>query len=70
MMQRRAQAEMMEWFPRIIMLVVAVIVITVLVNYYSNRDVEGDAVERAAMIYRLYYDGNLIMYKDPLIGRT
>lgn len=70
MMSRRAQAEMMEWFPRIIMLVVAVIVIAVLVNYYSNRDIEGERVERAAMIYRLYYDGNLIMHKDPLVGRT
>lgn len=69
-MDSRGQAEMIEWFPRMILLVVAVVVIFVLVNYYSNREIDGGGVERSALLYRLYYDGNLIMYKDPLTGRS
>lgn len=69
-MSRHGQAEMLDWFPRIVLMVVAVVVVVVLVNYYSNRDIDASGVERAGLLYRIYFDGNIITYKDPLTGRV
>ena len=69
-MSRRGQAELIEWFPRVVLLAVAVIVIVVLVSYYSNRDASSADTERAARLYRLYYDGNIFTYTDQQTKRV
>jgi hypothetical protein len=60
---------MLEWFPRMIMMAVAIIVIAMLVRYYSNRDVDAASMTRAAHLYRLYY-GDVIMYQDGTTKRV
>ena len=62
-MKRRGQAEMLEWFPRLIMLAVAIVVIALLVRHYANRDVDVANVSIAAHEYRLYY-GDVIMHQE------
>lgn len=61
---RRGVAEVtLEWFPRLIMLAVAIVVIALLVRHYANRDVDVANVSIAAHEYRLYY-GDVIMYQE------
>jgi hypothetical protein len=66
---RKAQAEMLEWFPRLILLMVATVLIVVITSYYSGREVDSAQVEMNAHFYRVYYD-DIIMYKDPATGRV
>ncbi len=66
---RRGQADYLEWFPRLIVLAVAIVVIALLVRYYSNRDIDAAQMDRAAHIYRIYYD-DIIMYSDPQTKRV
>jgi len=66
---RKAQAEFMEWFPRLILLLVAIIVIALLVRYFSDREVDAAGVHMETYITRLYYD-DILMYKDPTTGRV
>ncbi len=60
---------MIEWFPRIVMILVATILIVVIVNYYAGRDVESADTEMSAQMYKLYY-GDMIMYSDSSTGRV
>jgi hypothetical protein len=61
---RRGQAdEAWEWFPRLIMFAVAVVVIVIMVRVYTERDVEAPELARAAYLYRIQY-GDIIMYHD------
>lgn len=61
---RRGQTDaVIVWFPRLIMLAVAVVVIALLVRHYANRDVDAAQVTIAAHEYRLYY-GDIIMYQE------
>lgn len=66
---KRAQAEYIEWFPRIILLIVATVIVVVLVNYYSNKQIDSADMEMNSMFYRVYYD-SIIMYSDPATGRV
>ncbi len=66
---RRAQAEMLEWFPRLILLTIATVLIVVITLYYAGREVDSAQVEMNAHFYRIYYD-DIIMYKDPATGRV
>ena len=66
---RRGQADMLEWFPRIMMMTVAVIIIVMLVRVYTDRDVDTPDLHRATYLYRLYY-GDIIMYSDPKTMRV
>lgn len=65
----RGQAEMLEWIPRLLMMMVAVLVIALLVRYYSHREIDEAPLARSAYIYRLYYD-DLLMYADPVTKRV
>lgn len=60
---------MIKWFPRLILMVIAVVVIALIVRHYANRDVDGSEVSRAAYIARLYYD-DIIMYTDEETKRV
>ena len=60
---------MLEWFPRLILLTVAVIVIALLVRYYTNRTVESAEVSVASHTYRIYYD-DIIMKSDAATKRV
>ena len=66
---RRGQAEMLEWFPRMFLMAVAVIIIVMLVRVYTNRDVDAPDLHRAAYLYRLYYD-DVIMFSDVKTHRV
>lgn len=68
-MNKRAQAEMLEWFPRLILLTIATVLIVVITSYYAGREVDSAQVEMNAHFYRIYYD-DIIMYKDPATGRV
>ena len=61
---------MLEWFPRLIMLLVAVIVIVMLVRFFAYREVDASELHRASYAYRLYYDNDLLAYRDPVTGRA
>lgn len=67
---KRGQAEMLEWIPRLLMLFVAVLVIALLVNYFSDRDIDATEIHTASYFYRIYYDGNLVMHADKDTGRA
>jgi hypothetical protein len=60
---------MLEWFPRLIVLTVAVVVIALLVRYYTNRDVDSAQIVMTSHIHRLYYD-DIIMYADETTKRV
>jgi hypothetical protein len=66
---KKGQAEMLDWFPRIILMAIAVIIIVMLVRVYTSRDVEAPDLHRGVYLYRLYYD-DIIMYKDERTGRV
>ena len=65
----RGQAEMLDWFPRLIMMTVAIIIIVVLVRVYTDRDVNVPELQRGTYLYRLYYSP-IIMYQDTTTTRV
>jgi len=67
--QRSGQAEMIEWFPRIILLAIAIMVVIVLTNYYANRQVDAFKIEGTAQLFRIYY-GDVINYHDSVTKRV
>jgi hypothetical protein len=67
--ERRGQAEMLTWIPRLFLMAVALFLIVFLVRFYSDRDVDAAQVERASVIYALYYS-DLIMASDDLTKRV
>lgn len=68
-MTRRGQAEMIDWFPRLLLLLIAVIIIAMLVRYFADREPETADLHRTSYLYRLHYDGHLFTYKDS-VGRV
>ncbi len=60
----------MTWLPRLVLFVVAVVVIAMLARYFSQQDIDDAGLQRTSYFYRIYYDGNLITYKDPGTGRV
>jgi hypothetical protein len=66
----KGQAEMLEWIPRLLMMLVAIIVIAMLVRYFALRDIDTPEMSRAAYVYRLYYDPNLLIVTDDATGRA
>jgi hypothetical protein len=62
-MMRRGQAEMLDWFVRLMVMTVAVVIVVMLVRIYADRHVEADQTQRAAYLYRIYYD-DIIMHSD------
>lgn len=69
-MNRRAQAEMIEWLPRLIVLLVAVLVIALVVRYYTQRDIDASRTDFAAYLSRLERDPAVYAWTDPSTGRT
>jgi len=67
--RRKGQAEMLEWFPRLILLLVAVVVIATLVIVFTNRTTDSPELGRAAYAYHIYYS-HLIMLQDEQTGRV
>jgi hypothetical protein len=66
---RRGQAEMVEWLTRLVMLAVVVVLITLLVRVYTERDIESSQLQRGAYLYRIYYS-DIIMYRDAATTRV
>ncbi|MBR9700268.1 hypothetical protein GOV11_00175 [Candidatus Woesearchaeota archaeon] len=66
---RKGQAEFLDWFPRLMLMMVAIIIIVFLVRFFTDRDLQDQEVHTAAIMYRIYYD-DIIMYSDPLTKRV
>jgi hypothetical protein len=62
-------AEILPWLVRLGILIIALVAIAALVQVYKSRDLDAAKLDRAAYLYRLYYDDS-IMYQDPLTKRV
>jgi hypothetical protein len=60
---RRAQADVVAWFPRIFLMLVALVIIVMLVRTYTDRQSSSPETSRAVLIYRLVYS-DLLMAED------
>src|SRR3989338_539518 len=67
---KKGQAEALEWVPRLVVMSIAVVIVVMLVRYYTSRDIQGTDTATAAYLYRIYYDGNIITYVDPETKRA
>jgi hypothetical protein len=70
MFKRGQVGEMIEWIPRLVVLLVAVIIVALLVRHYADRDVDAAATHRAAYLARLEYDPKFLAWEDPVTGRV
>ncbi len=61
---------MIEWIPRLIVLLIAILIIALVVRSYTQRDVEAGPVHIAAYLARLERDENLYLWTDPSTGRA
>jgi hypothetical protein len=61
---------MIDWLPRLLVLLVALIVVALVVRYYAQRDVEASATDIAAYLARLERDPGAYAWQDPATGRT
>ena len=59
----KGQAEFMEWFPRLILLLAAIVILALLVRYFADRDLDPSEVHIETYLARLHYD-DIIMYSD------
>jgi len=69
-MARRGQAEMLDWIPRLIVLLIAVAIVSLVVRSYANRDVDAGSTEIAAYLARIERDPRLWLWEDPATGRA
>jgi len=62
-MTRKGFAEVLEWIPRLLLLLIALTIIVILVRYYADRTIDAADLERNTYLYRIYYD-DIIMFSD------
>ena len=60
---RKGVAEFLEWFPRLMLMIVAVVIIVLIVRSFTDRDVKAQELHAETMLARLYYD-DIIMFSD------
>lgn len=67
---RRGDIDLVEWLPRIILLIVAIIFTIALATYFTERDIPAARAQLASYAFRLHYDSELFTYVDPDIDRA
>ena len=61
---------MIEWLPRLIVLLVAMLVIALVVRYYTQREIDAQRPDLAAYLARLERDPAVYAWSDPYTGRA
>ncbi len=69
-MNRKGDIDLLEWFPRIIMLIIAVLLIIFLVSFFMNRDIKTADAHISAYTFRMMTDAEIFTYADPEINRA
>jgi hypothetical protein len=61
---------MIDWIPRLIVLLVALTIVALVVRSYADRDVDASSTQIAAYLARLERDEKFYLWKDPVSGRS
>lgn len=66
---RKGSFDLIPWIGRFILLGVAMVLIVMMVRFFTERPIDAQDVQTTAVLSRLYYDADVWAYEDS-VGRS